>query len=29
VKRQKRDEDGNLIGHSHSNLIFDTCLYEV
>jgi hypothetical protein len=29
VKRRKRDEDGNLIGHSHSNPILDTGLYEV
>jgi hypothetical protein len=29
VKRRKRDEDGNLIGYSHSNPILDTGLYEV
>jgi hypothetical protein len=29
VKRQKRNEDGNLIGHSHSNPILETGLYEV
>jgi hypothetical protein len=29
VKRRKRDEDGNLIGRSHSNPILDTGLYEV
>jgi hypothetical protein len=29
VKRRKRDEDGNLVGHSHSNPILDTGLYEV
>lgn len=29
VRRRKRDEDGNLIGHSHRNPILDTSLYEV
>lgn len=29
VKRRKRDEDGNLIGHSHRNPILDTGLYDV
>ena len=29
VRRRKRDEDGNLIGHAHRNPILDTSLYEV
>ena len=29
VRRRKRDEEGNLIGHSHRNPILDTTLYEV
>ena len=29
IRGRKRDEDGELIGQSHSNPIFDTGLYEV
>ena len=29
VKRRKRDEDGNLIGHEHENPILDSRMYEV
>lgn len=29
VRRRKRDQDGNLIGRSHSNPMVDTSLYEV
>lgn len=29
VRKRKRDEDGNLIGHTHRNPILDTSLYEV
>ena len=29
VKRRKRDENGNLIGHSHSNPMVGTAVYEV
>ena len=28
VKRRKRDEDGNLIGHSHSNPMVDTAMTD-
>lgn len=29
VRKRKRDEEGNLIGRSHSNPLLDTSLYEV
>lgn len=29
VKRQKRDQDGNLIGRANSNTLLDTAIYEV
>eukprot|EP00980_Cylindrotheca_fusiformis_P018168 scaffold5886_cov93-Cylindrotheca_fusiformis.AAC.2 len=29
VRKRKRDEEGNLIGHTHDNPLLDTAMYEV